>query len=193
MAPLRSRPAGPPARSIRGDGGVGRGSSRLAERISEALRRLDSPSLTRRRRAIALTLSATAALGVVEAYQTGLLRRVPEPALPGLAADRVDASGEAYHLFGTPDAALGMASYAVTLALLGAGPEDRAHSAPWLPVLTAAKVALDTAMSAFLFAEQVSRHRAVCSWCTLAAVANAVTLPQVLPEARAAWRALRGR
>jgi len=43
-----------------------------------------------------------------ETYQLGLLRRVPELPLPGVDADAVDASGEAYVLFGTPDSALGL-------------------------------------------------------------------------------------
>lgn len=193
MATLRQRSAGPPAGSIRTRGGIGRSSSRYAERVSDALRRLDTPELTRRRRACALVLAAAASLAVVETYQTGLLRRVPEPSLRWLAADRVDASGEAYHLFGTPDAGLGLASYGVTLALLGAGAEDRATARPWLPLLATAKVVGDALSSTYLFAEQVSKHRSVCSWCTLAAAANVATVPLVLPEARQAWRALRGR
>ena len=51
----------------------------------------------------------------------------------------------------------------------------------------------DAAVSAFLFVEQVSGHRRLCSWCTLAAIANVAAVPAVLPEARRAWRALRGR
>lgn len=193
MAAQRERPAGPPAAAVRSRAGIGRGSSRYAERVSDALRRLDSPDLGRRRRATGLVLAATASLAVVEAYQTGLLRRVPEPSLPGLGADRVDAAGEAYHLFGTPDAGLGIASFGVTLALLGAGAEDRASARPWLPLLAAAKVAGDALSSAYLFAEQVTKHRRVCSWCTVAAVANVATVPLVVPEARQAWRALRRR
>lgn len=193
MTMLRRRPAGPPAASVRAPGGIGRASSAYAERVSDGLRRAASPDLTRRRRAVALALVATGALGVVEAYQTGLLRSVPEPPLPGLGADEVDASGEAYHLFGTPDAALGIASYGVTLALVGAGTPDRAQSAPWLPLLAAAKACGDALASSYLFVEQVSKHRRICSWCTVAAVANLAVLPMVLPEARRALGSLRGR
>lgn len=193
MARTRARPAGPPAAAVRASGGITRGTSGYAERVSDDLRRGSSPELRQRRRASALALLATAALGIVEAYQTGLLRRVPEPRLPGLDAERVDASGEAYHLFGTPDAALGIASYGATLVLLGAGPADRAESQPWLPLLTAAKTLGDAAASLFLFVEQVTGHRRVCSWCTLAALANVAAVPAVLPEARRAWRSLRSR
>jgi uncharacterized membrane protein len=191
--PLRTRPAGPAAGDIKAHDGIGRSSSPYAEHVSDALRRHASPDLARRRAAIGLSLLGTVALGVVEAYQTGLLRHVPEPRLPFLDADRVDASGEAYHSLGTPDAGLGIVSYGVTLALVGAGGARRADQAPWLAVASAGKVLWDAANGAYLFAEQVTKHRRVCGWCTVAAVASAVTVPVVLPEALHAWRALRNR
>jgi uncharacterized membrane protein len=188
---LRSKPAGPPAVSLRSAGGVGRSSSQYAESVSDALRRIESPELRRRRAATGLSLLATFALGVVEAYQAGVLRSVPEPALRFLDANRVDASGEAYHSLGTPDAGLGIVSYGVTMALVTAGAEDRAETRPWLPLLAAAKVVTDALNGGYLFAEQVSKHRAVCSWCTVAAAASVATVPLVLPEARRAWARLR--
>lgn len=191
MIKSRLNPSGPAAETLRTSGGVGRRTSEAAEQVSDDLRRRDSTALAGRRRGTALTLIATAALGIVNAYQTGLLRRVPEPRLPGLDADRVDAAGEAYQLLKTPDAALGIASYGVTLALLGAGASDRADTHPWLPMATAAKVTADTAGGLYLFAEQVTKHHRVCSWCTIAAGASLATLPAVLPEARAAWKQLR--
>jgi uncharacterized membrane protein len=188
---LRSRPAGPPAASLRSPAGIGRSSSRYAESVSDALRRMESPELRRRRAATGLSLLATFALGVVEAYQAGVLRFVPEPALRFFDADRVDASGEAYHSLRTPDAGLGIVSYGVTMALVTAGAEDRAETRPWLPLLAAAKVVTDALNGGYLFAEQVSKHRAVCSWCTVAAAASVATVPLVLPEARRAWARLR--
>lgn len=140
----RRKPAGPPAADVAArKGSIGRGSSRYAERVSDHLRRGESADLSRRRRATALTLLATGALAVAEAYQTGLLRRVPEPPLRWLDAERVDASGEAYHLFGTPDAALGIASFGATLVLHGAGPAERAETQPWIPLLAAVKTVGD--------------------------------------------------
>lgn len=171
----------------------GRPSSRYAERVSHDLRRNRSADMSRRRGAIGLSLFATAALGVVEAYQTGLIGSVPEPPLPGLDADRVDASGEAYYLLGTPDAALGIASAAVTMVLLGTGTADRATTKPALVLLTTAKAAGDALAGAYLFLEQIRRHRRVCSWCTGAAAAQAATFALLVPEARRAWRSRRRR
>jgi len=110
-----------------------------------------------------------------------------------LDADRVDAAGEAYGSFATPDAGLGIISYGVTMALVAAGAEDRADAAPWLPLLAGAKVAADALSGSYLFAEQITKHRAICSWCTVAAAASVATMPLVWPETRRAWRALRGR
>lgn len=191
---LRSRPSGPPAsQAAPVRDGIGRGSSAQAEAVSDALRRLDSPDLTRRRQAAGLVLGAVGSLGVVAAYQFGLVRKVPEPPLRILDATNVDASGEAYELFRTPDSTLGLASYAVTLALLGMGGADRATTAPVLPLLSAGKAALDVVSSGYLFAEQVSSHRKLCGWCTLAAAASAAVLPLTLPEARSAYRSWRSR
>jgi uncharacterized membrane protein len=188
---LRDRPAGPPAAEVRGRaGGIGRSSSAAAERVSDDLRRHDGPFLHRRRRVARLSLAASTAMGVVAAYQHGLLRHLPESPAGLLDADRVDASGEAYQLFKTPDAALGLASYALTLVLAGAGSARRAEERPWLPLALAAKVAADALGGLFLTAEQASKHRRFCSWCLAATAASVAMVPQVIPEARAAARRL---
>jgi uncharacterized membrane protein len=129
----------------------------------------------------------------VAAYQNGLIRHLPEPPLPGLGAEDVDAAGEAYQYLKTPDAALGLASQAVTLVLAGMGSRHRASERPWVPLAMAAKVVLDAAGGAYLTVEQATKHKRFCSWCLTAAVANIAAVPMVLPEARVAWRALRGR
>ena len=92
--------------------GIGRPSSPAAERVSTDLRTGQSDALRRRRRVGAMALSAVGSMGVVAAYQMGLLKHLPEPRWAMLDADKVDASGEAYQYLKTPDAALGLASYA---------------------------------------------------------------------------------
>ncbi|MBW3579803.1 MAG: vitamin K epoxide reductase [Actinobacteria bacterium] len=184
--------AGPPARSARGrPGGIGRASSAEAEAVSDDLRRGTGELLDRRRRVAALSLGSIGALGAVAAYQTGVVRHLPEPPLPGVDADTVDASGEAYQELKTPDAALGILSSAVTLVLAGMGDRRRATERPWLALALAGKVGLDAASGLFLTAEQASKHRRFCSWCLAAAAASVAMVPQVLPEAQVAWRTLR--
>lgn len=190
----RDHPAGPPAAAVRPTrGGIGRSTSAAAEAVSDALRRHENPALSRRRRTAGLALGAITAFAPVAAYQVGLLRHLPDPPLPGLDSDAVDASGEAYQRYKTPDAALGIASYALTLALAGMGPADRATSRPWIPIALAAKVAVDTASALYLTAEQLTKHRKVCTYCTAATVLTLAMPAQVLPEARAAWRSWRHR
>ncbi len=190
----RARPAGPPAAEARGrSGGVGRPSSAAAERVSNDLRRGGGELLDRRRRTATLSLVAAGAMGAVAAYQNGVLRRLPEPPLPLLDAENVDASGEAYALLRTPDASLGHLSYAATLALAGMGSNDRFRDTPVVPLALAGKVLLDAVSGLYLTAEQATKHRKFCSWCLTASVASLAMVLQVIPEARLALRHLRKR
>jgi uncharacterized membrane protein len=190
----RQRPAGPPAASVRpGSGGIGRSSTPAAEAVSDALRRGESPYLLARRRIAGLQLGTVLTLGVVALYQFGLLRSVPEPSLPGLGADRVDASGEAYVMLSTPDSTVGIASAGVSLILAGMGGPDRHQQQPWIPLLLLAKSVADAAGGTYLFAEQVTKHKRICSWCTASAGLLLATVPTAVPEARAAWRVWRCR
>ncbi len=175
------------------ENGIGRATSPTAERVSRDLRMGGGDALRRRRRVAAMSLAAAGSMGVVSAYQMGLLEHLPEPSLKALDADRVDASGEAYLYLKTPDAALGLVSYAVTLVLAGMGSGRRAVERPWVPLALAAKVAVDAAGGLYLTVEQASKHRRFCSWCLLAAGLSAAMVPQVVPEARAAWGQLGNR
>lgn len=188
---LRDRPAGPPASEVAPrSGGIGRPESPAGEGVSDDLRRHAGDLLDRRRRVAALSLAASGALGVVAAYQNGLVRRLPEPPVPIFDAEAVDASSEAYGLLRTPDAALGIISYGVTLALAGMGSRKRHEEMPLVPLLMAAKVAFDALGGIYLTAEQATKHRKFCSWCLAASVAGVAMVPQVVPEARLALRRL---
>lgn len=189
---VRRRPSGPPAASVRGrEGGLGRRSSPAAERVSDHLRRSAGGWLAERRTVSALSLVAGGAMGVVSAYQVGLIRRPPEPRWPHLDAQAVDASGEAYRFLHAPDAALALVSYAGTLVLASAGDADRASQRPWLPLALLGKLVADSLGAVFLTLEQGSRHRRFCSWCLLASLATLASVPFAAPEARAAWHRLR--
>jgi uncharacterized membrane protein len=173
-------------------GGIGRPSSLVAERVSADLRTGTTDALRRRRRVGGLSLGAIASMGMVAAYQMGLLKHLPEPPLGVLDADKVDASGEAYQYLKTPDAALGLVSYATTLVLAGMGSGRRAKERPWVPLALAAKVALDAVSGLYLTVEQGSKHRRFCSWCLAATGLSLAMVPQVVPEARTAWAGMRG-
>lgn len=158
------------------------------ETLSRELRLGSSRFLRLRRKTLGLSLAAVGAMAPIALYQMGVIKHLPEPPLPGLNADKVDAAGEAYAMLATPDAVLGIASYAVTAWLAALGGEDRAQTRPWVPLALATKVALDAAVGAKLTADQWTKHRAFCTWCLIGACASWATVPFVIPEARAALR-----
>lgn len=183
---------GPPASAASGrPGGIGRASSDAAEAVSDDLRRGAGELLDRRRRLAGLSLGSIAAFLGVAAYQTGVVRHLPEPPIGLLDADAVDASGEAYQQLKTPDAALGIASSAVTLVLIGMGDARRARERPWVPLAMAAKIGFDALGGLYLTAEQVSKHRKLCGWCLAATAAYLAMVPHAVPEARVALHEVR--
>ena len=162
------------------------------EELSEQLRRGDSDDLRRRRGIVGLSLVAVGAMGMISLYQMGIIKHLPEPPLPRLNADGVDASPEAYSRFATPDGVLGIGSYAMTMGFAAMGGADRARTQPWIPLALAAKVAFDTSQAVRLTVDQATKQKAFCFWCLLSAASTFATMPLIVPETRAAIRQLIG-
>lgn len=159
--------------------------------LSHQLREETSPDLARRRGAIGLSFVGTTIGMIVGAYQTGLLKRLPD-ILPGkiFDAEKVDASDYAYKRMQAPDALLMTVTYGVTAALAGAGGKNRATEQPALPIAAAAKAGYDLATALRLAREEWAENRKLCSWCQVATLASAATLMLTLPEAGRAVRRL---
>jgi uncharacterized membrane protein len=153
------------------------------KQLSRQLREDEDHSLARRRGIVACGLAAAGAMGVITLYQIGIIKHLPEPPLPGFDADKVDASEEAYSYFKTPDAFIGLGSYAATMGLAAMGAKNRAETQPWLPLVLLAKTTGDAAQAARLTIDQWTQHKAFCFWCLLAAAATFVALPLAVPEA----------
>lgn len=162
-----------------------------AKQISRELRTASTPHLARRREVVALSLVASGSMALITLYQVGLIKHLPEPPLPMMNADKVDASAEAYEKFSTPDAILGLGSYTATMALAAMGGADRVETMPLVPIALAGKVAFDVINAAKLSLDQWTKHRAFCFWCLVAATATFAMAPLVVPEARAAIRKLK--
>ncbi|MFC3688826.1 vitamin K epoxide reductase family protein [Aquipuribacter hungaricus] len=160
--------------------------------LSQYLRTGRDPDLRRRRAVVGLSLLGLAGGQVVAAFQTGLLRRLPDPPGP-FDSDRVDSSDYAYRRLQTADGLLMLVSYAVTALLAGTGGPDRPSTRPLLPLLSAGKVAVDVVTRVVLAREEWRENRALCAYCQAATVASVVSLPLVLPEARRSLAALRAR
>ncbi len=163
------------------------------ELLSHELRQGSGNYLEQRRRTVGLSLAAAASMGLIVLYQTGIIKHLPEPPLPGFNADKVDAAPEAYKTLSMPDAALGLGSYATTLALAAMGGADRARKQPWIPLALTAKVAIDVSQASRLTLNQWTKQKAFCFWCLTASAATFATVPFVLSEAREAFRQLRNR
>lgn len=161
--------------------------------LSRELREDTSPDLARRRWAIGLSFAGSTIGMIVTAYQTGLLKRLPD-ILPGRVfdAEKVDASDYAYKRLQTPDGALMAVTYGLTAALAAAGGKDRTRDNPALPLATAAKALYDLVTCLRLAREEWQENRALCSWCQVATGITAVTAALTLPEAGKAARALAG-
>ena len=145
-----------------------------------------------RRAAASLALVSMGSLAVVALYQLGVFKRLPEPPLPGLDAEKVNGSAEAYRLLHMPDAVLGLGSYAATLGLVAMGGANRAETQPYLPLALAAKAGLDTVQAATLTRKSWVNFRAFSLYSLITVTATFLALPTVLPEALAAWRKLMG-
>jgi uncharacterized membrane protein len=161
------------------------------EQLSRELREQRSEFLENRRAIVGLNMVAAGCMGLITLYQMGIIRHLPEPRLPLFDADKVDASAEAYQKLSTPDAVLGLGSYAATMVLASMGGKDRARDEPWLPILLAAKLAFDAAQAGRLSIHQWTRHRAFCIWCLIAAGATFLSVPFAVAETRAALESVR--
>lgn len=161
-----------------------------AKQLSHELRTGSGDFLEERRGVIALSLTAIGCMGLIALYQTGIIRRLPDLPLPLMDANKVDASEEAYEKFSTPDAFIGLGSYAITMGLAAMGGKNRATAQPLVPLALAAKASADALQAAKLTCDQWAKHKAFCIWCLIATGATFATVPLVLGEAVAAARQL---
>jgi uncharacterized membrane protein len=152
-------------------------------RLSRELREETSADLTRRRIGIGLSLLGAALGGVVAAYQTGMIKRLPD-ILPGAIwdAEKVDASDYAYRYLQQPDAPAMIVTFGLTMMALAAGGKDRARQNPALPMVTTAKAATDLAVCLALAQQEWAENKKLCSYCQIATVISAATLALSVPE-----------
>ena len=144
-----------------------------------------------RRWIVGSALTASASLALIALYQTGILKRLPGPKSAVWNAETVNGSDEAYSLLQTPDAVLGLASYAITISLAAAGPADRVLTSRWVPIALGAKTLLDAAYAGKLSVEQWTVFRSFSIWSLIAAGGAMASLGFAMPETLAAVKLLR--
>jgi len=159
-----------------------------SDELGRELREGSSRFLKHRRGLLGLAFFSSAALSVVALYQIGVLKKLPEPRWRGFNAAKVNGSAQAYSILATPDALLGLASYAVTACLAGMGPQNRWQTHPLMPIGMSLKVLADATFAGKLTLDECRKYRAFSLWSVLAAAATFTALPLAIPEARAALR-----
>lgn len=158
-------------------------------RLSQELRLGTGDDLKLRRIGIALSFAGAAIGAIVGAYQTGVIRRLPD-ILPGKIwnAEKVDASDYAYENAQMPDGPQMLINYGITAALMAAGGKDRARQAPALPIAALGKTVFDLVLAGVLAKKEWQQNKALCSWCQVATAISAVSIALALPEALKALR-----
>ena len=150
-----------------------------------------SPELNLRRGVVTSSLLGMASMAIVSLYQTGILRRLPDPPLESFDSDKVNASDTAYG-YGAPDGTITLAAHAVNLALAAAGTADRAREQPWLPILASGLAGAQAAVAAkYLFYQMPKVERAWCGYCITDALTHLATFALTVPEAAKAVAHLR--
>lgn len=157
--------------------------SSAPEKIRLAWRGNCGPDIRARRRVAGLSLFSGALMAGIALYQLRITHRIPEPRSRYLDAQRIASSPEAYRILRTPDALLGVLSYAATGCIAAAGAPDRAKTAPWIAVGAGAKLLADAAISLAFSVRQWTRYRAFCSWCLIACAATVTAAAIGAPEA----------
>ena len=156
------------------------------------LRHSVSANMRRRRAIIAVSLAGMASMTAVSLSQIGLIAHLPDLPLPGFDADRVNLSDAAFR-FGVPDGTLAAMGCALNLPIAAWGGQDRARAQPFVPLLAAAKGALDAAIAARYLYDMTARRKAWCSYCLVGAFVDFAVFGLTLPEARTAFAAVRNR
>lgn len=161
--------------------------------LSHELRLETSEDLNRRRWVVGLSLLGATIGQVVSLYQLGMIKRLPDPPIPYIDSNKVNASDYAYKRLDTPDALLMLLTYSVTAILAGAGGKNRAKTNPVLPIAAGLKTLADTALNLQLAREEWQDNKALCFYCQTATVVSAASAALAIPEMVKAVRNLLGR
>jgi uncharacterized membrane protein len=161
--------------------------------LSEELRNGSNPDLNRRRWIIGLSILGTTVAQIVSLYQTGIIKKLPDPPISIFDSDKVDASDYAYKRMNSPDGPGMIASYAVTTMLAAAGGKDRASQSPLLPIAMGAKILGDSVVALKLAQEEWQENKAFCAYCQVATLASVASIVLAAPEVINAVKSLLNR
>ncbi len=161
-----------------------------ALQLSRELRQGQGEDLTRRRWIIGLSMVGTVMAQIVTAYQTGLIRHLPDPPFDVFDADKVDASAYAYKRFAAPDGVMMLTNYGVTAWLAATGGQDRQERHPLLSLAMGLKILGDAGTALQLAREEWQENRRLCAYCQVATLVSLASAALALPETVRAARTL---
>ena len=158
------------------------------QRLRRELQKSNKSDLNTRRAVIGLSLVGMAAMTAVTLFQTGVVKHLPDPPLPGFDSDKVNSSDTAYAL-GVPDGALSLTSLAANIPLAAYGGENRAEEMPLVPIAAAAKASVEAVVAGWYFYQMPTKEKAWCGYCIVGALTNWGIAGLTLIEAKKAWKA----
>lgn len=139
---------------------------------------------TSRRWIIGLSTVGAANMTLGTLRQTGVIRHLPDPPLPGFDSNKVITSPQAFAL-GIPDAPVALSGLLANIPLALAGGRDRDERRPWLPVCIAAKAVVEVAVAGWYLVQMRTKLHAWCAYCLLGASVSALVAVLALREADA--------
>jgi uncharacterized membrane protein len=136
-----------------------------------------------RRGFVGCSLAGMASMMPTLLVQTGLLKRLPDPPLPGFDSARVNLSRDAFP-FGIPDSSLTLLDFAANLPLATYPDSPESPRPPSIAVFAAGKPSVVALISGWLFYRMPAHERAWCGYCIVAASANFAILALTLADVR---------
>lgn len=153
------------------------------QQLRKDLQHGHSAALRRRRTIIGLSIIGMGSMAIVSAFQTGLLKHLPDPPLDRFQSDEVNSSDTAYH-WGVPDGTISLAGHATNIVLAAYGRRDRVEVEPWAPLAACVKAAAEAAVAVkYLFYEMPIVQKKWCGYCITDAMMHIGTFAFTLPEA----------
>lgn len=163
--------------------------------LSQELRHGESSDMTRRRWVIGLSFVGVAMAEIVSAYQTGMVKHLPDPPEKLgeiFDATKVDASDYGYQRFETPDGVMMLALYSATAWLAAAGGINRAKEKPVIPIAMGLKALYDAVTAIKLGREEWQENSKLCEYCQIGTLVSVASAALAMPEAIRATRNLLG-
>lgn len=154
------------------------------------LQRSDNLDMRRRRRIILTSLVGLVSMGAVSLLQTGIVKHLPDPDLPGFDSDKVNSSDTAYAL-GVPDGTLSLMGFAANIPIAAAAGVNRATEKPWISLAAAMKAGVEAAAALWYFYQMPAKEKAWCGYCITGTAASLTVFALTVPEARKALRTVR--